>query len=134
MNEDYLGTDIALNGTDLSLTYGDFALVSCKECVLQRIILLLYTEKGALFYDESFGSNLFYFVQDERNELILKNYKFEIEEILKKEPLVNNESIQVDVIYDKEEIRANVSFNILDYDTQYNLVITAGKEIKIWEE
>ncbi|MEM4711171.1 MAG: hypothetical protein QXL18_04440 [Candidatus Woesearchaeota archaeon] len=127
------GSDIKLDNWDLSITYGDFEIVRNKDCFLQQLIYHFNTPKGSYFYAPEWGSRLYQFLHANINGHTLIDYEISIKEVLEAEPLVINDSIEIKVEYENETLKAKVYFETVD-DTQYNLIITAGKELKIWEE
>lgn len=131
---DYYGIDIALdNNGEIKLNNNDFALVSGINNILQSIRLRFITPRGSLFYDDNYGSELYKYIHCQNNYVIYKKIKKEIENTLKDEPLVDNESISIILNYNnKQGYIADIEFKLLNYDTKYNLVIQINKEIKIW--
>ncbi len=128
-----VGTDIALNDFDISLIYGDFAVVSGQDAFLQQIVHRLQIPKSSYFYDKEFGSRLYEFLHANVDGYVLIDYKMAIREALENDPVVKNDSVEVEVSFENGELKAKVRFETLD-DTPYNLVVSAGKELKIWEE
>ncbi len=127
------GSDIALQGFDIALIYGDFALVKDRDCFLQQLIHHFNTPKGAYFYAPEWGSRLNEFLHASVDGHTMIDFEVAIREVLEAEPLIINDSIEIKVEHENETLKAKVFFETIE-DTLYNLVITAGKELKIWEE
>lgn len=132
----FYGTDIAINSLfELVFNGIDFGLVKGIDCILQNIILRLLMPKGSYFYDPDFGSDLYMFVKAPYTALKLDHFKSVVKESLKAEPLINNDSIEITLSPDKiDGFYCEVSFKILGYDNELNLVVSAEKELKIWRK
>lgn len=132
---DFYGSDIAVgeNG-EIMLEGNDFKIVYGIDTVLQGIKQRLFTPKGALFYDEKYGSNLHKFIHAGKTGLTVRNFKKEVASALEAEPLIDNKSIKVNLLDTCDYLKCYVSFDILGYDTKFNLVVSIDKELKIWSE
>lgn len=130
---DYMGTDIKLNDNgEILISNNDFSVTSGIECRLQQIKIRLFTQKGALFYDQDFGSDLHKFINANKTKSNIASFKQSVKLALFKEPLIDNDSVLVRVDDSEKGFYAYVTFKFLDYDTVLNLVVNVDNEIKIW--
>jgi hypothetical protein len=133
MSDDYFGVDIAIDDSaEMVLNGTDFKLSNGVENVLQRIKFRMMTPKGALFYDSSFGCDLWKFIKLPFTKGNLDYFVSIIKSCLKAEPLVDNDSIKIEL--NKEStfgFYCSVKFNIFNYDNDLNLVVSADKTLKI---
>ncbi|MBN2544592.1 MAG: DUF2634 domain-containing protein [Spirochaetes bacterium] len=132
----FYGTDIMIDD-DMKIGFAgnDFKLASGIERVLQAIKKRLKTPKGSLFYDLTYGSELYKFVQTGFTKEKLSYFESMIKDCLKNEPLIKSDSITISTV--KKDITGfycRVSFGIYNYDNDLNLVISADKVLKIWSE
>lgn len=133
---DFYGTDILLDDNgEIGFAGTDIKTVSGIDCVIQQIKVRMMTPKGSLFYDPEYGSDLYKFIQTGYTKQKLEYFVSVIKDCLKAEPLVDNESIEIKT-YEKTmtSFYAKVSFNIVEYDNNINLVVSADKTLDIWEE
>lgn len=135
MEDDFLGQDIKLIEGEIALKYNDFDTVQGVDTVIQDIITRLYTPKGSLFYDESYGSQLHHFIQAPMDKITLMDFEGEIKETLKADPRVSNDSIKVILNYNSiDSFEADVIFALINSDSPFNLVVNVGKIISIWSK
>ena len=134
MSDDIFGTDIMCDeNLQIVLGVNDFQTVKSTNCALQGVKRRLKTPLGSIFYDRSYGSKLHTFIQATKDNVLIRSFKKEVQTTLKKEPLVDNDSIIVNV-YDHDDFSfyCEAGFNFLNHNNNQNLVIGIGQNIKIW--
>lgn len=133
MPEMIYGTDIKIVDGELQINTEDFDLVSGVETGVQDVIQRLSTPKGSLFYAKEYGSRLHEFIQASKDNFTIKEFVVEIKTVLKEDPRVDNESITVTIGDATDGFYASVTFRFLDDDNSHNLVVSADKDLNIWE-
>lgn len=102
-------TDICLKGGEIDISTGDFLLVDGKECILQDIRQLLYTECGSLFYDETYGSEVLYFIHQNVNDTSLLTLKQSIGISIKSDNRVERDSVEIVINQVKDGVEIKIS-------------------------
>lgn len=116
------------------MEYAGIALVEGTGCLLQDIKTRLMTDTGTLFYDPSFGSGVLRYIQAPGDELTLLELKAAVKDALETEPLIDNNSVAVNVSADKKGIlSAQISFMIAEDGSSVNLALSLDGTINLYE-
>jgi len=112
---------IAANG-ELLLTKNNFA-------VLQDVCLRLRTVIGTLFYDETFGSRVFYYLKDSNSKQNRMALKTEIARTIKMEDRVDQATVLCRVLQtDSESIEIEAELQISGDSQRYVISVSVSKD------
>ena len=127
ISDPLFGQDIALGEDWQALVAADGSLVLTQgvQTGLQDIRLRLFTRLGTLFYDPWFGALIVDWIKEENTVSNRLAFEAEVVRRIHADPRVvtGSASCRV-VVWDATGIRADVSFEFINADHAYNLVIT----------
>ncbi len=107
-------SDIKLTDGEIVLGYEDFELVSDSDCMLQDVRSLLFTDKGALFYDETYGSGVLRFIHADNSDTMIQELKQSVKIALKTDERIIQNSIAVAAETSGETLDITISFTATD--------------------
>lgn len=107
-------TDIKLENGELTFDYQDIAIITEEECLLQDIRNQLYTEKGALFYDEFYGSGLLNFIHRNVDLACLSELKQVVKVIIANDSRVDENSIVIETTTIDNGVKISVVFSTVN--------------------
>lgn len=132
--DDLFGQDIMLDN-DLQVKVaanGELVLTDNVETGIQDIKLVIYTYIGTLFYDASFGSLVLDWVKEENTALARMGFEAEVRKRIDRQARVKLNSAACRIIkWDEKGILADVSWQFIDDDNIYNLVIETGQSMEM---
>ncbi len=100
--------DIKLLNGEIELEYDDFAIVS--DDLLQDIKSLLFTDLGALFYDNQYGSSTLRYIQANN----ISKLKQDIRIALSKDSRIDANSINVKLEKNDYSVIMDIDFNTIN--------------------
>lgn len=125
--------DIALDASGQAriAANGELVLTSGPATGVQDIKLRLTMYIGSLFYDKEYGSTLPDWVMDENTALARLSFVAEVKRCIGEDPRVAVGSVSCTVTkWDEQGIRAEASWQFIENDHDYNLVIETGTSKK----
>lgn len=133
MSTDIFGQDIALDDDmqPLIAANGELILTSGPDTGVQDIKLRITTYIGMLFYDKDYGSTARDWVMDESTETNRIGFAAEIKRCVHEDPRVQPSTVTSAVTFwDETSILCEVSWNFINEDHAYNLVIEVDRSKK----
>lgn len=128
MSVDY-GQDILLDAElqPVVAANGQPALTSGAQTVVQDIRLRLYTGRDGLFYDPDWKAHVLDFIKDENTKANRLALCAEVVRRIEEDPRVVPASASCAVAaWDEKGVQLDAAFQLVDDDSVYNLVLTAG--------
>ena len=121
---DIYGSDIIFNDDFELIPAGNLGTTQGIPCLMQDIIHRLLTPKGNLFYNPSYGVDIYKYINDENDFLNRMSLVQEIKKEVESDPRVKTGSANVTIRdWDLKEIKLQVSFNPIDQDNPVNLLL-----------
>lgn len=121
---DIYGSDIIFNEDFELIPAGNLGTTQGIPCLMQDIIHRLLTPKGNLFYNPSYGVDIYKYINDENDFLNRMGLVQEIKKEVESDPRVKTGSASVIIKgWDLTEIKLLISFNPIDQDNPINLLI-----------
>lgn len=123
---DLFGRDIKLDesGQAVAAANGELLLTEGVETGVQDIRLRLLQPLGELFYDVEFGSLIHEWCHDENSQSGRMAFEAEVERRLEEDPRVVLDTIGCKILtWDEQGFTAQASWEFIDEDHPYNLVI-----------
>ena len=110
--EEFLGTDMRLDGADLRLApTGDVALATGRACLLQDLMGRLGTPKGDLWSHPNYGVDLPRFIHVEDTPLNRLDLEMAVVEAMEADPRVEPGSAQAHVVdWGRNTLKLEASF------------------------
>lgn len=121
-------TDVKLS-KDWQLTQaadGDAPLCSNEDCLFQNIALEAVTQEGDLWYDLSFGWNLFDFIQSEDSELTRLEIAQRARVKLAKRAVIASDSIEINTDFKDDAFRLSCAFRFNSEEEPRELDVVIG--------
>ncbi|MDY6904078.1 MAG: baseplate assembly protein [Thermodesulfobacteriota bacterium] len=131
--DDIFGQDIKLGNDMQALVAADGSLVLTEgvETGVQDIRLRLITALGSLFYDVEFGALIHNWICEENTQGNRMALEAEVERRVKADPRVQMGTEKCSILsWDETGIVAEVSWQFIDADHGYNLVIKYDSDKK----
>lgn len=126
-----LGTDIELDssGNFVLTANGDLSIIEDEKCLVQGVKHRLLTPLSNLFYDSSFGLDIYKYLHGDSDELTRLEFIEEVKEQLRLEPRIKQGTEDCKVLeWDDSKIVFSVSFTPIEMTTPKNLVLYANLE------
>lgn len=127
MANDFLGTDMKFED-DFSIdATGESGIVSAEACLIQDTINKLRTPKGDLWYDETYGFDMFYYLHAENTPVNRLEFEQEVTSVVEDDPRVITGSTTIKVIlWELNRIKYSLAFQPITETNPINLVIGYG--------
>ncbi len=129
--DDIFGQDIMLAGDGQALVAADGSLVLTAgvETGLQDIRMRLFSRLGELFYDRNFGALVHNWINEENTLANRLTFEAEVARRVDNDPRVVVGSAACTVSdWDETGITARLTFEFIDVDHPYNLVIAVSSD------
>lgn len=129
---DFFGHDIKIDehGLPMVTASGEVVLTSGAGTALQDIKIMLETHIGTLFYNSKFGSDVFLWINDENTELNRLAFCMEVKRRLNVHYAVKVGTASCVVSsFDENGFTVSASFQIIEEDHIYNLVVSTDKSM-----
>jgi hypothetical protein len=130
---DIFGQDIKVDERMQVVTSanGEAVLTVGPETGVQDIRLRLYQYLGTLFYDKEYGSRVLDWVQDESTQESRASLVNEVIRRVRKDPRVKHGSVSGRMAaWDESTVQVDVSWEFIDDDHAYNLVVAVDSDKK----
>lgn len=122
--DEHLGIDMAFDGDLMPIPTGDAQIVEGKTCLLQDLRHRLMTPKGGLWYDPSYGIDIYQYMHLEDTPINQLSLQQELQDAVEADPRIEPGSVTVLIVeWDLEKIKVQVSCRPIDGGTPINLVL-----------
>lgn len=124
MDTGYLGTDIAYHKNFDMLATGDTNLASGINCLSQDLLHALTTPKGDLWYDETYGVDIYKYLKGENTETQRLALELEIIMTLEADPrVVTGSAVAQIVSWNLHKISIKASCKPIAESNRLNMVL-----------
>lgn len=134
LQDEIFGQDIKLdkNMQALVSANGELLLTDGPETGVQDIKILVRTCLHELFYDEAFGSLIHNWIKEENTLSNRMGFIAEVEKRVQSDQRVKFSTVSCKiVVWDHTGIKATLSWEFIDQDHAYNLVIETNSNMEM---
>lgn len=124
MDTGHLGKDMEFSNQFQTLATGDTAIVSGRNCLAQDLRHALTTPKGDLWYEPTYGVDIYKYLKNEINEVNRLSLELEIVLTIEADPrVVANSAIAKVVEWDLHSVKVKASCQPIDGSNRLNMVL-----------